>query len=111
MSEPPLGQTGMARWFGASVGVAVKDSSGLFLIVGARLPPSGAVTSIGGQIVVRLPGTVKVLAVLSAEAQAAARHHPDIALVGPVAIDPDRFAAFADLIALDSELPAERRSA
>jgi hypothetical protein len=107
----PVDGIEMARRFGASVDIAKADDSGLFLIVGAGVSPTGAITAIGGQIIVRLPGTVKVLAVLSAAAQSAAQRHPDIALVGPVMIDPARFAAFAALTGLDAEPPAEHGSA
>jgi hypothetical protein len=109
VSGYPLDDMELAQQFGASVNVKIADDSGLFFIVGAGVFPGGAVTSLGGQVLMRFPGTNKVLAILSTSAYIEdALHHPDFALVGPVVIDPARFAAFADLIHLNDEPSAER---
>lgn len=97
----------MARSFGAAVDLPAPGGSGLFLISGNGVSPDGAVVGVGGQVVVRFPGTVKLLAVMPVTAESAARRHPDIALVGPVVIDPNRFAAFAALAGLDDEPVAD----
>ena len=99
----------MARVFGASISIAAEGQS-LFLVVGRTGPPDLAVRAVGGEVLTRLPGGRRVLAVAALDAYAALNRHPEIALAGPVSIDAERFAWFARLVGLDAALPAERES-
>lgn len=95
------GGTDMARAFGAEVAV---DSSprGLYLVVGHTAMPVHAVRGAGGEIVVGLEARNTLLAVLDLDCHPLVAHHPDVALAGPVTIDPERFARFVALAGLDS---------
>jgi hypothetical protein len=65
------------------------------------------VRSVGGTVVTRLPDPRRVLAFAPLAAHAELRGHPDLALAGPVSIDPQRFERFARLIGLGEERPAQ----
>jgi hypothetical protein len=54
-------------------------------------------------VVVRLPDPRRVLAIAPLAAHERLRHHPELALAGPVGIDAERFNAFAQMIGLDEE--------
>lgn len=95
------GAGGMARAFGAEVAVD-RSPRGLYLVIGRRHLPEAAVRAARGEVVVRLPERATVLAILPVDAHAAVQHHPDVALAGPVTIDPARFARFAALAGLDA---------
>lgn len=100
----PVGSSATSRAFGANVSVAAEGQS-LFFVVGWAGPPDLAVRSVGGQVVTHLPDRRRVLAVAPLEAYAALGRHPEIALAGPVSIDPARFGAFARTIGLDAASP------
>lgn len=104
-----VGTSPAARAFGASISIATEGQS-LFLVVGREEPPDLAVRTVGGEVLTRLPDQRRVLAVAELDAYAALNRHPDIALAGPVSIDAERFARFAQLIGLDATVPAERES-
>jgi len=101
---PPVGSSATSRAFGANVSVATEGQS-LFLVVGWTAPPDLAVRAAGGQVVTRLPDPRRVLAVAPLEAYSALSRHPEIALAGPVSIDPERFGSFARLVGLDGASP------
>lgn len=61
--------------------------------------------AVGGQVITRLPDARRVLAIAPLEAYSALSRHPEIALAGPVSIDPQRFGAFAQLVGLDRAPP------
>ena len=93
----------MARGFGAEIAVGKPGGQALFLVVGRGASPEAAVVGLGGKVLVRLPGGIRVLAVLPVLAQGPLGRHPAVALAGPVTIDPDRFARFAALSGLDAD--------
>jgi hypothetical protein len=101
---PPVGSSDTARAFGANVAVSTEGQS-LFFVVGWTAPPDVPVRAAGGQVVTRLPDPRRVLAVAPLEAYSALSRHPDIALAGPVSIDPERFGRFAQLVGLDRASP------
>ena len=93
----------MARGFGAEIAIGEPDGRALFLVVGRGGSPEAAIRGLGGHVLVRLPGGIRVLAVLPVLAQGPLGRHPAVALAGPVTIDPDRFARFAALSRLDAD--------
>ncbi|HVL53014.1 MAG TPA: hypothetical protein VM344_01990 [Vitreimonas sp.] len=101
---PPIGSSAVSRAFGARVSIATEGQS-LFLVVGRAGPPDAAVRSVDGQVLTRLSDQRRVLAVAALDAYAALSRHPDIALAGPVSIDPERFGRFAQLVGLDADSP------
>ena len=105
-----VGSSAAARTFGASISIATEGQS-LFLVVGRMGPPDVAVRAVGGEVLTRLPGERRVLAVAALDAYAALNRHPEIALAGPVSIDAERFAWFARLVGLDAASPAEPQEA
>jgi hypothetical protein len=102
--SPPVGSSATAAAFGANVSVAARGDS-LFLVVGWSGPPDPAVRAVGGQVITRLPDRRRVLAVAPLDAYAALSRNPEIALAGPVSIDPERFGRFAQLVGLDTAPP------
>jgi hypothetical protein len=64
-----------------------------------RMPVSAVAG--GGVIAARLSDPRHVLAVAPLASQAALRNHPAVAHAGPVSLDPQRFAHFAQLMGLD----------
>lgn len=104
-----VGSSAAARAFGASVSIATEGQS-LFLVIGRTGPPDLAIRAVGGDVLTRLPGQRRVLAVAPLDAYTALSRHPQIALAGPVSIDAERFAWFAQLVGLDAPIPAERET-
>lgn len=102
--NPPVGSSATSRAFGASVAVATEGQS-LFFVVGWSAPPDVPVRSAGGHVVTRLPDPRRVLAVAPLEAYSELSRHPEIALAGPVSIDPERFGRFAQFVGLDGASP------
>jgi hypothetical protein len=103
-----LGQSAISNAFAARIEVKTPER-GLFLVVGRGVSPRPAVESVGGQVVVRLPGEVRLLAVLLLGETKALRDHPDVALAGPVNVDQARFTHFVKLAGLDGPAIAEQR--
>ena len=110
MTESRLGDSPTARQFGASVDIAGAANRSLYLVIGHRKSPRSAVTALGGEVVVALPDGVRVLAVMPTAAQLAIQRHPDVALAGPVSIDPDRFGRFVALAGLNGEASSNWQS-
>ncbi|MGH3129402.1 MAG: hypothetical protein ACRDNX_01150 [Gaiellaceae bacterium] len=79
----------------------------LFFVLGRTGSPEVAVRGAGGTVVTHLPDPRRVLALLPFDAFPGLQRHPEVALAGPVGIDPQRFAGFARLIGLD-EARAEK---
>jgi hypothetical protein len=100
----PVGSSATSEAFGASVDVRAEGQS-LYFVVGWVGPPDLAVRAVGGQVVTRLPDPRRVLAVAPLDGYAALSRHRDVALAGPVSIDPQRFGAFARLVGLDASPP------
>lgn len=92
--------TGIARAFGANVRMTVADQ-GLYLVLGRRTSPVSAVRRAGGQVIMQIPNTHKLLALMHVEMAFACRSDPDVAFAGPVAVDPERFSRFAAQAGLD----------
>ena len=98
----------MADAFGATVRVPVSGRS-LFFVVGHAGAPDAAIHTVGGKVVVRLPDVRRVLAIAPLAAHDQLRRHPDLALAGAVAVDAQRFGAFAQMIGLETERPPVAR--
>jgi hypothetical protein len=105
--RPTTGSSATADAFGASVSVPVSGNS-LFFVVGRTAAPDTVVASVGGSVVTHLPDPRRALAIAPLEALESLRRHPELALAGPVSIDPERFSAFARIIGLD-DAPASGR--
>ena len=101
MAATRSGDSATARQFGASIDVATTEGRALFLVVGKGVSPRPAVASVDGQVVAELPDGVRVLALMPVAMQATVQRHRDVALAGPVTIDPVRFARFAALLGLN----------
>jgi hypothetical protein len=108
--RPPndLGHSAISKSFAARIEVKTPER-GLFLVVGRGISPRSAVESVGGQVVVQLPGEVRMLAVLRLSETKALRDHPDVALAGPVNVDQARFALFVKLAGLDGQSKVEEK--
>ena len=94
------GESATSRAFGADVRLGSGGPS-LCLVVGSDAGVAGAVASAGGQVVTRLPGGGRVLALLTWEALQGVRAHQAVALAGAVTIDQQRFARFCALAGID----------
>ena len=98
--EPaPAAAPALASAFGASVRLA--DAASLCLLVGEGTSPEPAVVAAEGEVVARLGGH-RVLAVLRLSRLPAVRAVGGVRSVGPVSVDPARFAAFAARTRLDA---------
>jgi hypothetical protein len=91
--QAELGNSAIARSFGARVGVTM-PGQGLYLVIGHSSALSGLVRGAGGEIVLQLSAR-KLLAVLPITGYLAFRAHRDIAFIGPVMLDQERYAQFA----------------
>ncbi|HEX5593809.1 MAG TPA: hypothetical protein VFX35_10725 [Solirubrobacterales bacterium] len=87
-----------ARAFGAEI--SITDGQALFYVVARKGTPDAAVRSAGGEIVTRLHSALQALALAPLSAHLQLRDHPDLAVAGPVTIDPDRFERFTTLIGM-----------
>ena len=87
-----IGNSDISRSFGASVDVALQAQA-MSLVIGRRGSPRSLVQGVGGKVVLEI-SSHKVLASLPLTAQLAFRNHPELAFVGPVAIDPGRYNKF-----------------
>ena len=96
-------RTDLAWAFGAEVAVDAPPR-GLYLVVGHRGAPAGSVRSVGGEVVVVLEERNSLLAILDVDCHPALQRQPDVALAGPVTIDPTRFARFVALAGLDQQV-------
>ena len=81
------------------------DGRSLFFVVGRDGAPDAIIRAAGGVVVARLPDARRVLAILRLADGTGLRGHPGLELAGPVAIDPERFARFTDLIGLNDARP------
>ncbi len=98
-------QSAVAQAFGAAVTVQ-HEGGGLYLVVGQGASPVGVVRSAGGEVVLRLPDGLRILAILPNDSHEAVQRHPTIALAGRVTIDRERFGRFTALVGLDQvEVP------
>jgi len=100
------GSSDTARAFGAEV--KVTDGQALFYVVAREGSPDAAVRSAGGEIVTRLHSPLQALALAPLSAHLQLRNHPDLAVAGPVTIDPGRFERFISLIGAKQEVGARK---
>jgi hypothetical protein len=105
-TPPTFGLPSAAEAFDAEIST-VEQGRSLFFVVGRESAPDAAVRSAGGTVVTRLQDPRRVLAVAPLGAHAELRAHRDLALAGPVSIDPQRFEQFARLIGLGEQQPAQ----
>ena len=92
-----IGGSSTARAFGATINLKTSDQ-GLFLVTGYGPSLIPLVKSAGGEVVLRLSDT-RVLASMRFKTYLAFRQNPEIAFIGPVSIDRERFARFMALLA------------
>jgi hypothetical protein len=105
-ASPSLGLSSTVEGFDAEIST-VEQGRSLFFVVGRQSAPDAAVRSAGGTVVTRLQDPRRVLAVAPLAAHAELRAHRDLALAGPVSIDPQRFERFARLIGLSEQQPTQ----
>lgn len=98
-----MGNPTVADAFGAKVSVSVSDR-GLFLVIGRSGSPAALVSALGGRAVYQMPNDLAVLAAMPVAAFMALRRHRDIAHVGPVTIQPERFSQFMEQVRLNSQV-------
>ncbi len=85
----------IAGTFGARIRITPPDT-GLFLVEGREMPPRQIISAHGGQIVLAIPGSNRVLALLPGTAYSGLLSHRDLRHIGPVSIDPERFEYFME---------------
>jgi hypothetical protein len=73
------------------------EGSALFLVIGRRDAPDAIVRQCGGYVVTHLPDPRQVLAVVPLSSWMGLRGDDGISSAGPVNIDQERFARFAEL--------------
>lgn len=105
MSNPTV-----AEVFDAQVSLTAANR-GLFLVIGRSGSPSDLVRGVNGQIVYRLPNDRALLAAMPVESFMALRGHREIAHIGPVTIDGERFNQFLARVAESTKKAAEGDSA
>jgi len=93
-----MGDPTIADVFDAQISLAATDR-GLFLVVGRRRSPAGLVRSAGGRVVYQLPNDQALLAAMPLASFVALRGHREIAHIGPVTIDGERFNQFLTRVA------------
>lgn len=91
----------MASSFGARIRLSAPDL-GLYLIIGRAPGAETLIRSSGGQIIMSLPGSLNVLALMPMAVFLALRGSPEIAHIGPVTIDSYRFNQFLTSLGLAS---------
>lgn len=96
-SSPPS----VAAAFGAQINLSEPDA-GLYLVVGRAAPPNAQVRLAGGQVVMSMPGTSNLLALLPTTGFLSLRGHRDIAHIGPITIDSTRFNQFLEALGLNN---------
>lgn len=90
------GDSQMARSLGATIGVDAQ-TDGLSLVVARERSPRALIQGAGGKVVMELSPTT-VIAALSLATHLSFRHHPDLRFVGPVTLDPARYAQFVSTL-------------
>jgi hypothetical protein len=93
MKPAEFGGSRTASTFGANIKISL-PGQGMYLVAGERSSPASLVHSAGGKVILQISDQ-KLLAILPTNAYLAFRNHPQIAFIGPVAIDQERFAHFA----------------
>ena len=93
-----MGHPTVAEVFDAQVSLTAANR-GLFLVVGRRGSPDALVRGTNGQIVYRLPTDRALLATMPIESFMALRGNREIAHIGPVTIDGERFKQFLARVA------------
>jgi hypothetical protein len=89
----------MAESFGAKVDIDFGSKAMCFVI--GRVSPIAAINAAQGIVAAKLSET-RVLAVVDLVHLPILQRHPDIEIAGPVSIDADRFARFANLVGVKS---------
>ncbi len=92
----------VAQSFDARIRVSAPDQ-GLYLVAGRAGSPLALVQQLGGQTIYQIPGSLKLLALLSGTAFLTLRSHAEIELVGPVSIDSARFNRFLQLVGIEQQ--------
>ncbi len=94
----------VAAAFGAKITVAAPDV-GLYLVMGRSELAGADVRAAGGQVIMAIPGSFNLLAVMPATTFLRLKQHPNIAHIGPITIDSARFNHFLELIGLKQQSP------
>jgi hypothetical protein len=90
------GDSNMARSFGASVDVRLQSDS-LSLVVARERSPKALIQGAGGKVAIELSPTT-VIAALPLATHLSFRNHPDLRFIGPVTLDPARYAQFMSVL-------------
>jgi hypothetical protein len=93
MEPAEFGGSSTASAFGANIKMSL-PGQGMYLVAGNGHSPTTLVLSAGGKVILQISDR-KLLTILPTTAYLAFRSHPQIAFIGPVAIDQERFAHFA----------------
>lgn len=93
MQPAEFGGSRTASTFGANIKISL-PGQGMYLVAGNSSSPATLVHSAGGKVILQFSDN-KLLGILPTTAYLAFRNHPQIAFIGPVAIDQERFAHFA----------------
>jgi hypothetical protein len=91
------GDSDMARSFGAAIGVNAQSDGVMSLVVAHKSSPKALIRGVGGKVVMELSPTT-ILATLSPATHLSLRKHPDLRFVGPVTLDPARYAQFVSVL-------------
>lgn len=94
----------VAAAFGAKIAVAAPDT-GLYLVTGRSAFTAADVRAAGGQIIMAIPGSFNLIAVMPAASFLYLRQHPNVAHIGPITIDSARFNHFLELLGLKQQSP------
>lgn len=82
--------------FGAKVRLSMVDR-GLYLVIGRTTSPVALVAALDGQVVFQIPNSFSLLSVMHVNAFFSLRLHQDIAHIGPVTVNAERFDRFVEL--------------
>ncbi len=96
MNRRQFGFSDTAEAFGARIDISIPDQ-GLYLVVEHGLSPVGLIRQSGGRIIFDLANH-RALAVLPTQAFLAFRSYRQIAFIGPVNVEQERFARFMTLM-------------
>lgn len=94
-------QPGIASAFGAKITLSAPDH-GLYLVMGRTAAMLDDLRTVGGQIVMVIPGSLSLLALMPATAFLILKGQPSIAHIGPISIDSARFNQLLARIGLES---------
>lgn len=90
----------LANAFGAKIGLSAPDL-GLYLVMGRTAGAEALVRAAGAQVIMALPGSLNLLALMPVAVFLGLRGSPEIKHIGPVTIDSARFNQFLEALGLN----------